>query len=53
MVKEEDPSPSEEKNLGQVITKLKNRAWRRNWKNRAQMEGKPSKKWFTTKRRRK
>lgn len=30
---------------------IKNRAYRRRWKNRAMLEGKPSKKWYTTKRR--
>lgn len=34
-------------NQGQVVTK--NRAYRRRWKNRAMLEGKPSKKWYTTK----
>lgn len=28
---------------------VKNRAYRRRWKNRAMMEGKCSKKWYTTK----
>lgn len=45
--------------VGQVESKIKlgnggklvvnNRAFRRAWRNRAMLEGKPSKKWFTTK----
>lgn len=35
-------------NEGHVV--VKNRAYRRRWRNRAMLEGKPSKKWYTTKR---
>lgn len=34
-------------NQGSIV--VKNRAWRRIWKNRAMIEGKCSKKWYTTK----
>ena len=36
-------------NNGNVV--VKNRAYRRSWKNRAMLEGRPSKKWYTKKKR--
>lgn len=37
-------------NNGQVV--IKNRAWRRNFKNRAQLENRKSKKFYTQKKKR-
>ena len=34
-------------NQGEIV--VKNRAYRRRWINRAMMEGRPSKKWYTKK----
>ena len=46
MENETQPKVGIDNNGGILVN---NRAWRRSWKNRAMIEGKPSKKWYTTK----